>query len=293
MSPALRLAVFTCFAPLALLSIGCVSTNRTALAPAGREKLKEVQVTSMISQPEIGADINPSNVSAITGGGLIGALVDVAVDANRSKKAEAIITPLRDALVDFDVAESLRSALAAEMIPESPLATKTVVSEVLLKPTALAAKAATCPGDAVLFISVDYRLSPDFSRLRVLAHASLHTRETGSDKKAVYANDFATYRDLGSYGKREANLAQWAENHGERTREALKASFAELASMIEYDVAQGEEANLRARAQLTTEAPSVGRMAAMQNIRMRGDPVQKKDQRIWVRLATGELSSTY
>jgi hypothetical protein len=281
---------------LGLLFAGCATTNRTALVPAGLERIKSVNVTATIPQPEIAADVVPSNVTALTGGGLIAALIDVAVEAKRSKAAENAITPLRDALVDFNAAEALRTSLAEEMIPEAPVPVKAVNVAMEMKGDAIRQHVEAGAADALLLISVDYRLSPNFDRIRVLARVSLLQKGRGAaGDKPLYQNEFATYRRLAvpALGKDNAAVVlQWSENKGAPARQAVLACFAELADMIEFDLQQGPEANMPAKDTLTTHAPATGRMAMMQGVDLRGAVARRSDARTWVRLPTGELSST-
>ena len=279
-----------------LLLTGCVSTNRTALAPAAQSQLKSVAVTATVSQPEIAADVDPSNVSAVTGGGLIGALIDVAIEAKRSKTAENTITPVRDALVDFSAPEALREALAAEMQTRNAPLPVIAVTLAEAKDDAAALKLARAnTSDAVLVLSIDYRLSPEFDRIRVLAKVRLLPTKPGKDNpdQPLYQNEFATYRRLPAGADRGAPVTLWAANHGARAREALKSCFAEIAAMTAFDLKQGAEANLLPKESLTVTAPAAGRMArVVRGIGIKGANVHHDGDRSWVRLQTGELSST-
>jgi len=278
-----------------LFLTGCVTTNRTALTPATVSRLKTVDVTTSLAQPEIAADVNPSNIAAITGGGLIGALIDVAVEANRAKKAEVTITPLRDALIEFNSGEVLRTHLSDKMQAEPLLPIRKVLITGPVKEKAVIEQVKTGDADGILLVSVDYRLSPTFDRVRVLAHVALFDKETlAQGGKPVYQNDFATYRALPSVPKDRAEAIQiWCENHGTPMRDALATSFAELVDMIKFDLRQGEEANLVPKDAWTHDAPTAGRMAMVQGLAARGAVAKKTDGRTWVRLPTGELSSTY
>lgn len=278
-----------------LFLTGCITSNRTALAPANVSRLKSIDVTTSLAQPEIAADVTQSNVAAITGGGLIGALIDVAVEANRAKKAEVTITPLRDALIEFNSGEVLRSHVSDKMHAEPLLPIRQVLITGPVKEKDVAEQAKKGEADGILLISVDYRLSPNFDRVRVLAHAVLFDKETtAKGGKPVYQNDFATYRALPTVPKDRAEaITLWCADHGAPMRDALVASFAEIAEMIKFDLRQGEEANLVPKEAWTSGAPTAGRMALIQQgVTVRGAVAKKADDRTWVRLATGELSST-
>lgn len=275
-----------------LLLSGCVSSNRTALAPTAKAELRSVDVAATVSQPELAADVNRSNVAAVTGGGLIAALIDVGIEASRAKKAEKTITVVRDSLVDFSAPEELRRAIETELGSEAPLPV-CGVRLVQVKDDAAVLKALDPKADSVLVISTDYRLSPNFSTIRVLANVRLLSRKQGKDAP-LYRNDFATYRHLpvALGADNEATAALWAENNGAHARAAMQACFAELAAMIKFDLQQGSEANLVAKEALTTQAPAAGRLANLQAGYVRGAYAKRTDDRTWVRLMTGELSST-
>jgi hypothetical protein len=280
-----------------LLLTGCVTTNRTALVPAHVEKLKSVDAITTIAQPEIAADVDPSNIAMITGGGLIPALIDAAVESNRAKKAEVTITPLRDALIEFNGGETLRTQVSERMQSESEplLPIRRVLITKPMKPAEVLEQVRDTDADGLLLISADFRLTPAFDRVRVLVHVALYDKAvTAAGGKPIYQNDLATFRALkgGMPRDRAAAIEQWSANKGGPMREALVECFAELADMIKFDVRQGEEANMVPKADRTTTAPPAGRMGLVNGVTMTGAVVRKVDGRVWVRLPTGELSST-
>ncbi|HEY5722618.1 MAG TPA: hypothetical protein VIT45_09880, partial [Allosphingosinicella sp.] len=87
-------------APVGFAAIAAPSpivTEEMHAVPADRA----VQV--LVAQSEIKSNINPSNIAVATGGGLLGGLMAASQNASRTKKAEALIEPVREALMDFDV----------------------------------------------------------------------------------------------------------------------------------------------------------------------------------------------
>jgi hypothetical protein len=273
-----------------LLFAGCATSNRTALAPTAASQMISVTATATVTQPEIAADIELSNVSVYTGGGLIGALVDSAIDAKRSKKAEGEITPLRDAMTGFDTAETLRAELAKKMVGGATIPVKAVTVEMMMKPDAMRKHVGAGTADAEMFIFVDYRLTPNFSRLHVHATAMLISKKS-PDEKPLYKNTFDLYRSAPP-SERPTMIGKWADNHAAAARQALQDCFAELADMVVYDLQQGAEANMPAKETLNTSAPAVSVPASMaQRVTVRGVAIKRQDGRTWVRLATGELSA--
>ncbi|MBI3886137.1 MAG: hypothetical protein HY302_10455 [Opitutae bacterium] len=289
----------------ALLLTGCVSSNRTALAPAAQAQLKTVSITATVNQPELAADVLRSNIGQSAGaqggfiGGLIGGIIDATIEAKRSKAAESDITPVRDSLVDFNAPEELRAALVAELqngnppVPISSVALAAAKDDDAVRKLVAASKS-----DAVLVITTDYHLSPEFDRIRVLAQVKLLSpKSSGRDESGpLYHNEFATYRPLpASAGSGRASAAAaWAANKGALAREAMKSCFAELAAMIKFDLGQGAEVNLLPKESLTTTAPAAGRQGVVMGpgVVFKGAVAQQHGDRKWVRLQSGELSST-
>src|SRR5215469_16608974 len=95
-----------------LLVAGCAGVPvHEALPDGARDKFTSTDVVVPIRQSEIYVYVPPSNVSTATGGGLIPALVDLAVDSVRTSKAENSVKALRDSLVDFDFDKELQADL--------------------------------------------------------------------------------------------------------------------------------------------------------------------------------------
>src|SRR5580704_16433625 len=101
---------------VAMFLSGCTTITRVPISPDSRAQLGAVTGIVGLRQQEIGVEINASNVSAATGGGLIGAIVDASIDNSRAKKAESEVTPIRDALINYQpgnvLAADLQKALA-------------------------------------------------------------------------------------------------------------------------------------------------------------------------------------
>jgi len=84
--------------------LGCASPRFIPMTEGAASKIKSTEAILVLSQQEIAAEINPSAVAAATGGGLLFALVDVAVNKSRADDAEAAIAPIKNALLDYDFA---------------------------------------------------------------------------------------------------------------------------------------------------------------------------------------------
>ncbi|HEX4195153.1 MAG TPA: hypothetical protein VHY80_18730 [Stellaceae bacterium] len=84
------------FLSLFLLA-ACAAPPKRALDPAARNADARDAIV-VVPQGEIRAIIKPSNAGMATGGGLIGALIDVSINQIRTNSAEDEVRPIRDAL---------------------------------------------------------------------------------------------------------------------------------------------------------------------------------------------------
>ena len=276
---------------------GCLSSNRTALESARQGQIHATHPVIEVPQQEIGVDVQRSNITAATGGGLIFALVDSAIDHSRTKKAEGTVIPIRDALIDFEFGPGLSTAVDAELAKltwlhagpcEIQHAVNSDVTRNLPKDSA---------ADTVMTIDCDYRLSSGFASLSVSARVTLLPRAskaTASDTSApLYQNTFSTLWDLPSpvtSTETTDRIKAWSQNHGAAAREVLAASFRDLAAMIAYDLELSSAAN-----QPSKDGPQVDAMAVNNRLlrtpSRRGSLEKEPPRRKWVRLAQGELVS--
>lgn len=295
---AARFALSASFASLILLAAGCATTQRVALTPPARANLGAVTTAVSLEQPEIGADINESNITAATGGGLLFAIIDAGINTSRAKKAEKAASEIRKALMDYDATVAVRGALEAqkENLALASMTTESWAPAVNSK--VIETKLKKAKGDAVLLISIDQRLSPDFSKIQINARIALFpvkaelkagAEETAGWPAAIYNNRFITDRSLPDFpsgSSREEASALWVADNAAAARAALDACFDELAKMIAYDLPLGTEANLAAKEGEKVQAPLVqnGRLVGHGRINVKGSVARKNDdQRKWVR----------
>jgi hypothetical protein len=218
-------------------------------------KISSTDVVVPIAQSEIYVYVPPSNAGAATGGGLLGALIDVAVNDARTSHAEDAVKAVRDSLVDFDFdgefKADLQPALAqvAWLHPNAARVVKDVASNDLDK--ILDASQAS----AVLFAIADYHLSNDGDVLFVTLTAGLFPRSDalqagtpGASPKTAWAN--ALYRNTftfetkapGATGDRDHDVIAWSADKGAPIRAALQEGMVKLPQMLAADF-QGNYAN--------------------------------------------------
>ncbi|MDB5709913.1 MAG: hypothetical protein JWL96_1983 [Sphingomonas bacterium] len=195
-----------------------------------------------VAQSEIKSDINPSNIAVATGGGLFGALLGAAIDAGKAKKAEELITPLRNSLTGFDVDALAIDTAKAET---ADLSWVNATTPSFSKDTSAAGQSGfldTINGDQLALVTFSYDLSPDFSSIRVVEHISIvHKGATNAQGAAIKPTDRLSYRNLdynqsvtsvvtlaGSTNDKAANAALWAADGAKRARAVLTLGFGEV-----------------------------------------------------------------
>jgi len=148
---------------LILLSACATLPPNHHLVEAARGQVSDVDVFLLVPQKEIYAQIDQSNVAAATGGGLLMALIDAAVDSSRTKTAEQNIQPIRDKLLNFDYADELGKEINSVLKNVSWLhahdiqLVRSTIDEKLIADLYAKSKAS-----AVLIVTGNYSLVPNF-----------------------------------------------------------------------------------------------------------------------------------
>lgn len=226
--------------------MGCV-TKEPAFIPLLSERSQQITSSNVVilaTQKELVADIDKSNVAKYSGGGLIPALIDVAVESSRAGSAEENLKPIRNVIVDFEIGRELRQELGTRLdeIPWLHVKKMEIVYD----------KNAEQPGhllgtnteDILVVITPTYTLSADFSVLRVESQIRVLPRATrlksaeeakaGNEKVPPLYKSSVSYRSsitITSSDKEQAANA-WASNGGSRIKEALKQGVTDVANKI-------------------------------------------------------------
>lgn len=195
----------------------------------------------LVAQPELGAAINPSNVTGAMGGGLIGAMIDSSVQSNRAGRAEVGITPIRATLFDFDTdalaIETTNTALAGLPWFGAQPATFGRDSSAYAKNATLDAAAT----GQVAFFEYGYDVSPDFSTVRASVLISLANKVDATVRRPeqrlqprylAYAQTLTSAVQLPSATTADENSMRWAADDGALIRQALTTAFGDLATLI-------------------------------------------------------------
>jgi hypothetical protein len=238
----LRATALVAFAMYSSAAVAADVSPQSFIGDTMRGTAGGVTVRVAVAQSEIKSDINPSNIAVATGGGLFGALIGAAVDSARAKKAEELITPLRNSLTGFDVDALAIDTAKAEM---ADLTWVNATTSSFSKDTSAASQSAfldTINGNELALVTFSYDLSPDFSSIRVVEHISIaHKAATNAQGVAIKPTDRLSVRNLvynqsmtsvvtlpGATNDKAANAALWAADGGKRARAALTVGFGEV-----------------------------------------------------------------
>ncbi|WP_277556819.1 hypothetical protein [Ereboglobus sp. PH5-10] len=281
---------------------GCASTYRVAFAPETQGKLANTAGIVAVEKDEIGTSIDPSG-AGVAVGGLIGAIVDSAVNSSSSKKAEAAVADVRNALIEYAFDREMSDAFARRF---SDAPSVSLLSVVVSKNTAapeLSRLVSESTADAVAVVFVRHLLSPDFAEavipveIVVCAKSAELTalakpRKYGDQEVPVlYRNKFQSIWPLPPGVKsteqaREKYAAAWAMDGGVHVRNALQTACNEIAELAYWDVTQPARENY-------SDIPGETRRTHIYNMNSRipsnAKLIKTENGRVWVRLADGSL----
>jgi hypothetical protein len=199
-----KLAILAC-ATLALAGCAAQQPYLATHAKTGElAQIRELHVVSMVAQDKLDAQHNSTYVNpVVTGaplaagliGGLIaGALISAEENHEANEFAEKHLAPLLTTLAGYDGRAAMRDALHKGLatLPVHLAGWRSVDAE--SKDTDLLPDNATA-GSAWLILRSDYAMTPDFSGVQVVTHASLYVDgPNGNWRHApVYVNDL-TYQ---------------------------------------------------------------------------------------------------
>ena len=232
---------------LSVLLNGCSSTQPSKIPlPQGAEgKVTSSNIIVLVNQHEITPEVERSQVATAMGGGLIPALIDVAVESSRSKTAEQTIRPVRDALENYDLGEEFRKAAEQPLSGVSWLRIQRTEIKHEQDPDVLSKLLSSNSEDALILINPSYSLSSDLNALKTNAVLMIYPRSATlkslvptkdqADKPAVplYKNTVSHVYNLAPPpSDKEAAAIAWSANQGEAIKKALKESVNSLAIQL-------------------------------------------------------------
>jgi hypothetical protein len=246
---------------------GCATSYRIPSLPEASPASTQVRSVCLLGEePSIGGVVE-SSLNA-WGGGLVGALASVAVEARERDELEEKLSFLQNELPAW-AWETFQSELQHEITAAAEELSPAAVERLL------SARRPRAPENGVLYLTPHFFLSSDQSQMRLTVEAELFSDD--SSGKPTYRNRFnaeaACYLQL-FLDDTEHPLPEKAIAALERAIETIAREMAEL---IVYDLqfpADGTERSLRA-AKIVS-----------------GLVIREFDGRVWVRTSAGELISS-
>lgn len=277
-----ELRLVAVFAGLAVLA-GCAPMPLTQ--PVERETLTAMQPVDVrlgVKQPELYAAFVPSNsgqvaaatCGAIPGigillaaacGGALGA-VDAGINASLAKTAEETVRPLKDQLAELDFNQQMRESvsLALQGVPDMQVEHIELTKEVSDK--AYDESFIASQAGSVMFVNVDYHLSPDFSTLLLSTRSFLFPRSAKArvaaklpqtveaktpNNEPATAQKNSVYRASITYRAKLAtpstdvaqNVAAWNEGNGRLLQAAMRDGITQMGRLLADNLQRKYEVN--------------------------------------------------
>ena len=276
---------------------GCATQTHLPMTKDAQNNIQSTDVVIGLAQEEIFAEIEQSNVTAATGGGLLFALIDSSINSSRTEDAEELVKPVKNSLIDYDFPSEFETALKAELQRLSWLNTVNYQTE---KPYSIKTDEnilTKSSADIVLVLNTSYRFSPGLKSIKVSSaikgYANSEELKTiaeksnpNSQKPILYMNNFVYSQPIqGMYTDSEQAAKGWSSNEAQQVKTALAQGVEELAKMIATDLDI-------ARAQYKDKSVQASQGEQVTYDGITGTVVSENGNRVVLRLANGSLYST-
>jgi len=222
---------------IALLLGACAAPMRSSLTPEQRGKITELTARVVVVQDEVLAAVQPSNVSAATGGGLIGAIIDSKVTNSRVNDSQQALGPFYAAIEEVDYRkefnESIERGLSGYPIKVGKF---TTTPRALSNDKLLQLRNDLQPGQALLVVVPRYTLSMDFRSFDSESIVTIWLKPDASASKMPSQRGVLHYQSapVGPGGKE--SLALWAARDAATFRDMMRESIAETVRMVMIDI---------------------------------------------------------
>ena len=232
---------------IVFLMAGCATTQPTYI-PLPSEAPKAINSSNVVilsTQHEITAEVDKSQVATAMGGGLIPALIDVVIERSRSKSAEEVIRPVREALIDYDIGAELRNSSGKRLSAIPWLKVQKIEILSVARADLVTNLLASGSEDVLVIINPSYTLTSDFSALKTNAVLEVYPRSSNlkkfekpdggqSDRPLpIYKNQASHMYSLPSNPTDMTAASQeWAKNNGAWVREGLKQGVQAISDIL-------------------------------------------------------------
>ena len=270
--------------------IGCVSVPQYVPLERGAEKqITNTTVHLALRQDEIIITAQPSNVSAAAGGGLIAAMIDSKIVANRQESLQLAVEPLYDSIDDYNY----RSAYWAALEPQLRDSFKVNLSKIRKSPRVLAKpeldeiRQALKPNEAFMYVNSSYTFNADFSSLNVVTGINIWR---GGNEVPIYTNAMEyNSAQVGPGGA--TSIQKWSENTGKLYREKMAEGIAETVKMVRLDMEKPRYPDTEVGVAKKASATGKKYFNAERSIEITGEPLDEQPSRLVLRNPVGRLFS--
>lgn len=222
---------------ISLLLGACAAPMRASLTPEQRGKITELSAHVVVVQDEVIAAVQPSNVSAATGGGLLFALIDSSVTNGRVKDSQKALGPFYAAIEDVDYRKVFNEAIEAGLSTYPIKIGKfTTTPRALSNDKLLQLRNDLQPGQALLVISPRYTLTMDFRSFDSEAVVTIWLKPEASDANRPSQRGVLHYQSTPIEPGGKESLAQWSAQDAAAFRNVMRESIAETVRMAMLDI---------------------------------------------------------
>jgi len=289
---------------LALSITGCASTYRVYMPQNARKQVQSANIVVVVPQQEIYADFLKANTSGASGqGGLIGALISTAIDAayntSQSNKAEELVVPVKDSIMDYEFRRKLKSQVDSQLAVLPWLHSHRARIESDIDEEEIAALIAGSNESVLLLMKVDYHLTPGLKELKLTSTVTIYpiddelkvtASKRNPDEKVplLYRNRFVFLSPCpDTYLSANEAALVWSADKGRITRAAMDEGVYEVSRMLVLDL-DAAKAAADAESKGPVEKPAREKVEYGGHT---GTLVAETSERAIIRIADGELYS--
>ena len=228
-----------------VLLLGACAPFHRPLAAADRAKVREIDVRVVVAQESFMFSAQAPGVSAATGGGLIGALIDSSVQQSRQKDMSAEVQATVGPLLDYDYRVEAARAFTELLAEPTSFPLKIASSQVLagmpLKAEQEARIAATKTGPAYMVLLLQYALEPGLGAFTTRTSAFLW-QAGNSEPSYRSATIFQT--PVGG-GTRATVVRRLTANDGQVLKAVMRDSVKQTLHVLGMDLAGARSGAIR------------------------------------------------
>jgi hypothetical protein len=230
---------------LSVLLLGACAQFHRPLTAVQRSKIQEVDVRVVVAQESFMFSAQAPGVSAATGGGLIGALIDSSVQQSRQKDMSAEVQAIVGPLLDYDYRVEAGQATSALLAEPSSFPLKIRSVQVLASSPAKTEQeariAATRAGPAYMVLLTQYALEPGLGAFTTRTSAILWQ---DGNKEPSYRNAAIFQTPIGG-GTRHTVIRRLTANDGQVLRSVMRDSMAQTLHVVAMDIAGARSGAVR------------------------------------------------